>query len=179
MIFLGVTPRYLAKMCFSLQFQFLFGELWYFLFSGAMLSSYLLPLLALVLGVPFAHVGYAEFLGWSAAPTLSAMAVILWIKKQGLLRPANGKILSWEMVLFQLARWPWVVCAIIDAVKCSMTKTTLEWKITPRRKPINPRARCPCSYRTIIIVTASSTFNLLLIPTSSRQRIPREPRLRI
>jgi len=160
MIFLGVTPRYLAKMCFSLQFQFLFGELWYFLFSGAMLSSYLLPLLALVLGVPFAHVGYAEFLGWSAPPTLSAMAVILWIKKQGLLRPADGKILSWEMVLFQLARWPWVVCAIFDAVKCSMTKTTLEWKITPKGHADKPAIPVSMFVPYIIIVIASSIIGV-------------------
>jgi cellulose synthase (UDP-forming) len=161
MIFLGVTPRYLGKMCFSLRFQFLFGELWYFLFSGAMLSSYLLPLLALALGVPFAHVGYAEFLGWSAPPTLSAMAVILWIKKQGLLRPANAKILSWEMVLFQLARWPWVVCAIIDAVKCSMTKTTLDWKITPKAQADKPAIPVSMFVPYIIIVIASSIVGVV------------------
>jgi len=125
-----------------------------------MLSSYLLPLLALVLGVPFAHVGYAEFLGWSAPPTLSAMAVILWIKKQGLLRPADGKILSWEMVLFQLARWPWVVCAIFDAVKCSMTKTTLEWKITPKGHADKPAIPVSMFVPYIIIVIASSIIGV-------------------
>jgi len=130
-----------------------------------------LPLLALVLGVPFAHVGYAEFLGWSAAPTLSAMAVILWIKKQGLLRPANGKILSWEMVLFQLARWPWVVCAIIDAVKCSMTKTTLEWKITPKAqadKPASPVSMfIPYDYHRDRVVHFQPSLNTYIFATTN------------
>ncbi len=46
MVFLTMTPRYLPKLSLRLKAQFLFGQLWYFLFSGAMLSSYLLPLLA-------------------------------------------------------------------------------------------------------------------------------------
>jgi cellulose synthase (UDP-forming) len=132
MIFLGVTPRYLGKMPFSLRFQFLFGQLWYFFFGGVLLGTYLLPILALVFGVSFAHVGYAEFLIWSALPTAASLSVIFWIKRQGLLRPANARILSWEVILFQLARWPWVVSAVFDAAKCTFSKATLEWKITPK-----------------------------------------------
>ncbi len=156
MIFLGVTPRYLGRMPFSLKFQFLFGQLWYFFFGGVLLSTYLLPLLALVFGVTFAHVGYAEFLIWSALPTAASMSVILWIKKQGLLRPANAKILSWEVILFQLARWPWVVSAIIDAAKCTFTKATLEWKITPKGSADTPAIQLPMLMPYILVVAGSA-----------------------
>jgi cellulose synthase (UDP-forming) len=156
MIFLGVTPHYLGRMRLSLQFQFLFGQLWYFLFSGALLASYLLPLLALLSGASFAHVGYPEFLAWSALPTAASILVILWIKKQGLLRPPNAKVLSWEVILFQLARWPWVVCAIIDAVKCTITTATLDWKITPKAHADRPAIPVSMFIPYIIIVAASS-----------------------
>ena len=53
MIFLGVTPLYLGKMPFSLRFQFLFGQLWYCFFGSVLLSTYLLPVLALVFEVSF------------------------------------------------------------------------------------------------------------------------------
>ena len=43
---------------------------------------------------------------------VTSLFVIFWIKDKGLLRPANAKVLSWEVVLFQLARWPWVVSAV-------------------------------------------------------------------
>jgi cellulose synthase (UDP-forming) len=165
MIFLGVTPLYLGKMPFTLQFQFLFGELWYFFFSGAMLSSYLLPLIALVIGVPFAHVRYTDFLAWSALPTLSALSVILWVKKQELLRPVNAKIFGWEMILFQLARWPWVVCAIIDAAKCSITKTTLDWKITPKARANKAAIPASMFIPYIIIVAASSIVDAVHVNT--------------
>jgi hypothetical protein len=160
MIFLGVTPGYIGKMRFSLQFQFLFGQLWYFLFSGALLSSYLLPLLGLVCGISFAHVGYTEFLMWSALPTGSSMFIILWIKKQGLLRPANAKVLSWEVMLFQLARWPWVLCAIMDAAKCTIAKTTLEWKITPKGRGSKPAIQLSMLLPYVLIVAVSSIISL-------------------
>jgi cellulose synthase/poly-beta-1,6-N-acetylglucosamine synthase-like glycosyltransferase len=155
MIFLGITPRYLGRMPFSLKFQFLFGQLWYFFFGGVLLSIYLLPLLALVFGVSFAHVGYAEFLIWSALPAAASLSVILWIKKQGLLRPANAKILSWEVILFQLARWPWVVSAVIDAAKCTFNKATLEWKITPKGSADTPVIQLPMLMPYLLIVAGS------------------------
>jgi cellulose synthase/poly-beta-1,6-N-acetylglucosamine synthase-like glycosyltransferase len=157
MIFLGVTPRYLARLRLSAQFQFLFGQLWYFLFSGALLGSYLLPLLALVSGLSFAHVGYAEFVTWSALPTVTSLFVILWIKTQGLLRPPNAKILSWEVILFQLARWPWVVCAILDAAKCTFTKATLEWKITPKARKNTPVIE-PLMFLPYLLIVACSSI---------------------
>jgi len=161
MIFLGVTPHYISKMPLRLQFQFLFGQLWYFLFSGALLSSYLLPLLGLVCGVSFAHVSYTEFLIWSALPTASSMFVILWIKRQGLLRPVDAKVFSWEVILFQLARWPWVLCAICDAVKCTVTKRTLEWKITPKASGDSPAIQLSMLLPYILIIGASAGVSVL------------------
>ena len=165
MIFLGVTPKYLGKMPFSLKFQFLFGQLWYFFFGGILLSTYLLPLLALVFGVSFAHVGYGEFLFWSSLPTVTSLLVILFIKKQGLLRPSNAKILSWEVILFQLARWPWVVSAVFDAVRCTLNKATLEWKITPKGNADRPIIHLPMLMPYILIV-AGSFFVTILHPNS-------------
>jgi hypothetical protein len=139
MIFLTMTPRYLLKLPLRLKAQFLFGQLWYFLFSGAMLSSYLLPLLAVVLGVPFAHVNYFEFIVYSTLPVLTSVGIIVWVKGHGLLRPIDAKLINWEVPLFQLARWPWVVWAIIDASRCALVKTTLEWRVTPKMGAISSR----------------------------------------
>lgn len=166
MIFLDVTPKYLGKMPFSLQFQFLFGQLWYFCFGGVLLSTYLLPLLALVFGISFARVGYAEFLIWSAMPTIASLLVIFWIKRQGLLRPPNAKVLGWEVVLFQLARWPWVVSAVIDAAKCTFNKATLEWKITPKGKGDAPDIQLSMLTPYLLII-GGSLIGTVLHPRSA------------
>jgi cellulose synthase (UDP-forming) len=135
MIFLQTTPRYFRKLStLRLKFQFLFGQLWYFLFSLAMLSMFSLPLLALLQARPFANVSYFSFLLHMAAPAIASYCVIAHIKKWGLLRPVNAKILSWEAVCFQLARWPWVLYAIIDAFRSVYSNAKLDWKVTPKKK---------------------------------------------
>jgi cellulose synthase/poly-beta-1,6-N-acetylglucosamine synthase-like glycosyltransferase len=165
MIFLTMTPRYLPKLPLRLKAQFLFGQLWYFLFSGAMLGSYLLPLLAVVLGVSFAHVNYFEFAIYSTLPVITSVVIIVWVKGHGLLRPIDAKLINWEVPLFQLARWPWVVWAIIDATRCAMMKTTLEWRITPKTGAISSRIALQWFVPYILIVIASLVITTLRAKT--------------
>jgi cellulose synthase (UDP-forming) len=143
----------------------LFGQLWYFLFSGAMLSSYLLPLLAVVLGVSFAHVNYFEFALYSTLPVITSVGVIVWVKRHGLLRPVDAKLINWEVPLFQLARWPWVVWAIIDATRCAMAKTSLEWRVTPKTGAISSRIPLQWFIPYILIVIASLVITTLWVKT--------------
>ena len=87
-------------------------------------------------------------------------------QEQGLLRPSNAKILSWEVILFQLARWPWVVSAVFDAVRCTVNKATLEWKITPKGKADRPLIHLPMLMPYILIIAGS------FFVTISTQRAP-------
>ena len=61
----------------------LFGQLWYFLFSSAMLAAFLLPPLALALRRGFACF-YLEFLFISIWPGIIALITVQWLKRQGL-----------------------------------------------------------------------------------------------
>jgi cellulose synthase (UDP-forming) len=110
----------------------LFGQLWYFLFSAVMLAAFGLPPLALALGYSFANVLYFEFLFISIWPSIIALITVVWLKRQGLLRPVNAKVFSWEGVCFELARWPWVVWAVIDAFRITISKSHVTWRITPK-----------------------------------------------
>ncbi len=93
----------------------------------------------MVLGVSFAHVNYFEFVLYSTLPIIASIAIIVWVKGHGLLRPRDAKLINWEVPLFQLARWPWVVWAVIDAARCALLKTTLDWRITPKMGAISSR----------------------------------------
>src|SRR5262249_42006175 len=86
----------------------------------------------LALGVSFANVIYLEFLFVSIWPSVIAIITVLWLKRQRLLRPANSKVLGWEGICFELARWPWVVWAVIDAFRVTISKSHLTWRITPK-----------------------------------------------
>jgi cellulose synthase (UDP-forming) len=132
MILLNLTPLHIHRLSWRLQFQFLFGQLWYFLFSAVMLGGFLLPPLALVLGRGFAQVFFLQFLFISIWPSIIALITVLWLKRQGLLRPLNAKVFSWEGICFEMARWPWVVWAVVDAFRITITKSHVTWRITPK-----------------------------------------------
>ena len=97
-----------------------------------MLAAFLMPPLALALGRSSAHIIYLEFLLISIWPGITALIAVQWLKRQGLLRPANAKALGWESVCFELARWPWVAWAVIDAFRVTISKSHLTWRITPK-----------------------------------------------
>jgi len=132
MIFLSLTPQHLHKLNLRLKFQFLFGQLWYFGFSAAMMGAYVLPPLAVFLQRSFAHVSYLEFALYSIWPTLTSILAVLFLKRRKLLRPVDAKVICWEGICFQLARWPWVAWAVIDAFRASIDRSHLSWKVTPK-----------------------------------------------
>jgi len=59
-----------------------------------------------------------------------------WLKKNNWLRPKNAKIMSWEIVFFQLARWPYVVIGIVTAVYEVLSGKESQFKVTPKGESI-------------------------------------------
>jgi cellulose synthase (UDP-forming) len=155
MIFLTLTPHCLGRLSLKLKAQFLFGQLWYLFFSSTMLSCFLLPVLAVLLGVPFARVNYFEFCLYSGLPMVASVAIIIWAKSLGVLRPREAKLINWEVPLFQLVRWPWVFWGVIDAIRCATLKSALDWRVTPKAVLINSRVPTQWLVPYIIIVCAS------------------------
>ena len=62
----------------------------------------------------------------------SVVAVVIWMKKNGWTRPKNTKVFSWEFMMFQLTRWPWVLLGVLSAIKDLITGKTSEFKVTPK-----------------------------------------------
>jgi hypothetical protein len=73
------------------------------------------------------------------------------------------KLINWEVPLFQLARWPWVVRAIVDATRCAIAKTTLEWRVTPKTGAISSRIPLQWFVPYILIVIASLIVTTLWV----------------
>jgi cellulose synthase (UDP-forming) len=133
MVLIDHTPRYLKRLSPRRRFQFIFSQLWYYLYSFAMFCGFILAPLGLATGVAFANVNFWEYLIRLALPVGIAISILYWLKSLKLLRPQHAKIISWEVMMFQLARWPWVLFSVIDAIRCSILRTKQVWKITPKR----------------------------------------------
>jgi cellulose synthase (UDP-forming) len=131
-VLLSITPRYIGTLPPHLKFQFLFSQCWYPIFALTMLIGSLMPTVALVFDRPWMSVDYLEFLGRSFILTMTCVFPVMLVKQAGALRPYDAKIISWETVLFQFARWPWILMAVWNATVSCVRGQELPFKVTPK-----------------------------------------------
>ena len=132
MILLQYTPKLMGRLPLHLKVQFLFSQLWYPLYAFFLALMFLLPVVILVYGENFVSVTYPDFLLHFMPQSLMILVMAFWWRSSGTFRPADGKILSWEAMLFLLARWPWVLAGTFAAFRDWMTGTFVDFRITPK-----------------------------------------------
>jgi cellulose synthase (UDP-forming) len=131
-VLLTVTPRYIGRLPLHLKFQFLFSQMWYPIFAMTMLVGVCLPILALIFDRPWMNVDYLGFVIRQFILTITCVLPVVLVKRAGALRPGNAKIISWEAVLFQFARWPWIAIAVGNATVSCILNQEISLKVTPK-----------------------------------------------
>ncbi|MBZ9974910.1 glycosyltransferase family 2 protein [Mesorhizobium sp. BR-1-1-10] len=132
-ILLEYSPMYLSKLRLRLRLQFVFCQLWYPLFALLALSTYLMPIYALFSGRNFANVTYLDFILHYAPSSVTPIVLVMMLKAFALSRPVTAKALSWEGMLFHFfARWPWVLAGTLSAVRDYLTKSFVDFRVTPK-----------------------------------------------
>ncbi len=131
-LLLSYTGGYLGRLPARLKFLFLFGQLWYPVFSATMVFLYVVPIYALLNDARFADVTYPAFIGHTA-PT---MAILIWyafqIRRDGFFRPFDGKVMSWEKILFVFVQWPWALWGCVMALRDRLTGRFVDFRVTPK-----------------------------------------------
>lgn len=105
---------------------------WYPLYSMVMVASVLIPILALLTGLPWVKVAVGAFYLHLMVPLAVVVAAAYWLKYCGALRPRDAKVISWEVVLFHLVRWPWALFGCLHAVLGRITGRQFSFKVTPK-----------------------------------------------
>ncbi|MEG3436327.1 glycosyltransferase family 2 protein [Pannus brasiliensis CCIBt3594] len=131
-VLLAITPKYWRGLPARLKFQFLFAQIWYPLFGLSGLIGMILPIIALVIDRPWLKMSYFEFLGYSFLLGLTALFPVLWLKRCGCLRPKTARVISWQSILFHLARGPWIIAGVSHGVIGWLRRKELEFRITPK-----------------------------------------------
>lgn len=127
-----LTPRRRARLGFCL--------LWYPLVSTVFVVAHLMPLWALVGGGPLVVVGLWGYLIHLALVELTLLATVIVVRAAGALRPHDAPVVSWEMVLYRLVRWPWNLLGVLTALYSVLTRRVVEWKVTPKGADAQGRA---------------------------------------
>ncbi len=131
-LLLTYTPRYFSGLPGRLKFQFVFSQLWYPLFALFMAAMFVMPIAALAFGIRFADVTYPAFLAHVIPTTIVLVITAFEMRRDGLFRPLDAKVMGWEKVLFPCAQWPWVLWGCVMAVGDKMSGKFVDFRITPK-----------------------------------------------
>ncbi len=133
-LFLKMVPPNLRRLSWSLRIRFLYHLFFYSLLVTSTLGGVLLAPAAAITGTEWVSVNYAAFLvhWWSLSLCLILLTYLL--RRRGLLRPPDAKIVSWENWLYTLARWPYIARGICSAIVYSIRPRAVTFKVTPKGK---------------------------------------------
>ena len=168
-LLLSHTGRYLGHLPARLKFLFLLGQCWYPVFALTMLFSYVAPIWALVADLRFADVTYPAFVGHGLPATIALLWIAAEIRRDGLFRPLDGKVLSWEKVLFVFVQWPWVLWGCLMAVRDKLTGRFVDFRVTPKGE--NATKRLPSKVVAVYVaLSLGADLPLLYIANASEAR---------
>ncbi len=109
-----------------------FALWWYPLFAAQMLLGFAMVTMAIFTGTPWVRVNLLEFFAHTGLMTMVMIAFVAWLRSRQVLRPVDAKIISWEAMLFQIARWPWVLIGVVQGAVGSLLDRQFTFKVTPK-----------------------------------------------
>jgi cellulose synthase (UDP-forming) len=155
-VLLGVNRRYWRGLSGAAKLRLGFCQIWYPLFALLMAASIAVPLVAIVSRTPPMQASLGDFYLHFGPPMLVLAVTVVWLRRTNWLRPANAKAISWEIVLFQLIRWPWVLLGCVQAAAGRIARREFDFKVTPKGvagpRPLPMRVVTP--YLLIAVVSA-------------------------
>ncbi|WP_246564985.1 glycosyltransferase [Ancylobacter sonchi] len=133
-ILLRYSPDLVPRLPGRLRFQFLFCQFWYPLYSSIWALLFLMPAVALASGQHFANVTYLDFAVHYVPMSVVLLVMIYRWRASGWLRPVDSRLLSWEEILFVLAKWPWSLLGTLYALRDWVTGSFVDFRVTPKGK---------------------------------------------
>jgi len=131
-VLLGLVPRHLPRLPWTLRLRFLYALAYYVLLAVTTVGGLLLAPIAAVTGEPWIAVNYLDFIAlwWSVA--LMVLLITLVLRRHGLLRPPDSPIISWENYLYCLTRWPLIAWGVSAALVQAVRPRQVTFKVTPK-----------------------------------------------
>jgi cellulose synthase/poly-beta-1,6-N-acetylglucosamine synthase-like glycosyltransferase len=159
-VLLGINGGYWAGLSLRAKLRLGFCQVWYPLFGVLMLLSVVLPLGAVMTQTPLMKVHLGVFYRHVGPEMVALVATVLWLRSLEVLRPRTAKAVSWEIVLFQLIRWPWALLGCAHAVGGRIIRREFGFKVTPKGRsgvlPLPTKVVAP--YLFLAVISAAPTL---------------------
>lgn len=131
-ILLGLVPRNIRRMPWSLRFRFLYALSYYFLLTSATVTGIALGPTAVILGLAWINVNYLGFLAHWFSISIWMLLMTILLRRRRMLRPPGAPIVSWENWLYNLSRWPFIALGICATLLQVVRPRTISFKVTPK-----------------------------------------------
>jgi len=107
---------WMSELPWQLRIQLLFIQ-WFYPIRG-FLSTAAIAIggLALLTSQPWIMLYYPRFLALNFIQVLLALLPCLWLRRQGLLRPYDARLFTWEVWLFEITRGPWIMLGVMSSI---------------------------------------------------------------
>ena len=131
---LDLVPRHLPRLPWKQRLRFVHALSYYPLLAVTTVVGLSLAPIAAITGTPWVNVNYAEFLLRWAAATLWLLLLVAVLRRNRLLRPVKTPLLSWELWLGSITRWPFVTWGVLAAVRQKIRPRPVGFKVTPKTR---------------------------------------------
>lgn len=131
-ILLTIFPKLWRKLNIRQLIYFAFTQLWYPVSALVWATSIYLVSSALITGVPPVVIKFSSFVFLFLPSLIMVFITLYFIRKKQMLRPEYGSVISFENVLFEFARWPWVLVSSIEATVSTLISRWHNYRVTPK-----------------------------------------------
>ena len=163
-----LAPRHLPRLPWRLRIRFLFALTLYGILALTTLVGLCLPPVAAVTGIAWINVNYLQFLGHWWLVSLWCVMLTVLLRRHRLLRPQQAPIVSWELWLYALTRWPFVAFGVFAATRQRLWPRSLVLKVTPKSRdglePLGVRRVLPFLSITVVLSCAAVVGELTSHP---------------
>jgi cellulose synthase (UDP-forming) len=137
-ILLALTPKVTHRLPSHLRWQFLYSQLFYPLRGSLSVVGVMLPAVAMATSQPWVRVDYPIFLLLWLIYSLLTLLPLFWLKHLGLLNPSSSRLVSWEQMLFELTRGPWVLAGVLTACVDQIWRCAHDFRVTSKQQQTRP-----------------------------------------
>jgi len=131
-ILLRYTPVLLPHLPVRLRFRFVFWQLWYPAEATFWALMFVNPIFALLTRKNLIDVTYADFFLHFTPISLMMLLIAYRWRAHGLLRPVKTRVVSWEAILYVVAKWPWALMGSMLALSDWATNSVSDFRVTPK-----------------------------------------------
>lgn len=122
--FRTVPWRARTRMAFALLFYLVQGIL--------CIATTILPSIGVLTGVTWGNTTFVDFYLHLWLSSMFLLLALAWLRHCGVLRPSNAKLWSYELLLFQLVRWPHTTWGFFQGMWAGRREQLTTFRVTPK-----------------------------------------------